>query len=239
MALLEVRNLQFRYGMIQALKGISFHVEEGEIVTLIGANGSGKTTTLRSISGLHKGGEPSGEILFGSENLIGIEPHKITARGLSQVIEGRHIFPQLTVMENIRVGAYLQRDDTKVGAVVEKMFQLFPRLKERTNQMGGTLSGGEQQMLAIVRAMVSMPKILLMDEPSLGLAPIIVSEIFEKIRELNKTEGLTILLVEQNSKVALDVADRGYVMASGTIELEGTAKHLRGNEDVRKTYLGG
>lgn len=239
MALLEVKNLQFHYGMIQALKGISFHVEEGEIVTLIGANGSGKTTTLRTISGLHKDGTPTGQIVFKGESLIGREPHHITAKGVSQVIEGRHIFPALTVMENIMVGAYLQRDMAKLREETEKMFQLFPRLRERRDQLGGTLSGGEQQMLAIVRAMVSMPKILLMDEPSLGLAPIIVSEIFEKIKELNKTEGLTILLVEQNSKVALDVADRGYVMASGIIELEGTAESLRDNEEVRKTYLGG
>lgn len=239
MSLLEVRNLTFHYGMIQALKGISFHVEEGEIVTLVGANGSGKTTTLRTISGLVKDGVPGGEIVFNGENIVGVEPHRITAKGVSQVIEGRHIFPALTVMENIRVGAYLQRDAAKVGEVVEKMFQLFPRLKERRTQLGGTLSGGEQQMLAIVRAMVSMPRILLMDEPSLGLAPIIVGEIFEKIRELNRNDGMTILLVEQNSKVALEVADRGYVMASGTIELEGAAESLRDNESVRKTYLGG
>ncbi len=239
MAILEVRNLEFHYGMIQALKGISFQVEEGEIVTLIGANGSGKTTTLRCISGLHRDGVPRGEILFRGQSLSGMEPHRVTALGVSQVIEGRRIFPQLTVRENIQVGAYLQRDAKAVDGVVRKMFQLFPRLEERLEQMGGTLSGGEQQMLAIARAMVSRPKILLMDEPSLGLAPIIVREIFEKIRELNRTEGLTILLVEQNSKVALEVANRGYVLASGAIELAGTAGELRDNELVKKTYLGG
>ena len=234
--ILELIDFHYSYGPIKAVKGISIHVEAGEIVTLIGGNGAGKTTTLCATSGL-LGKITHGEIRFMGEKINGLSANKITARGLAQCLEGRHIFSQLTVRENLMMGAYLRKKKSEINNDLEYVFDLFPRLKEREKQNGGTLSGGEQQMLAVGRALMQKPKLLMMDEPSLGLAPIIVQDIFATIRRINN-DGIPVLLVEQNSNAALKVADRGYVMETGNIVLQDTAENLRANEEVRKVYLG-
>jgi len=236
MALLEVENLHVYYGQIHALKGISLQVDHGEIVTLIGANGAGKSTTLKTISGLLRPRE--GSMRLGEENLGALHPHDIVAKGVVQVPEGRRIFGRLTVMENLMMGAYTRSDRTGMATDLDRVFALFPRLKERRSQVAGTLSGGEQQMLAIGRALMGAPKVLLLDEPSMGLAPVLVEQIFETITGINQ-QGTTILLVEQNAFMALQVAHRGYVLQTGEIALAGTAEDLQANEEVRKAYLGG
>ena len=236
MALLEVNDLYVSYGAIRALHGISFHVDEGEVVTLIGANGAGKSTTLRTISGLLP--VDRGSIFYDGEDIAGAEASSIVRKGVIQVPEGRRIFSPLTVRENLDMGAYTRNDPDEIRASLDYVFQLFPRMKERLEQTGGTLSGGEQQMLAVGRALMAKPKLLLMDEPSMGLAPILVEEIFDIIEEINQ-EGVTILLVEQNAHMALSVADRGYVLETGAIKLEGTAKELAENTSVQAAYLGG
>ncbi len=235
MSLLELRNVHTYYGHIHALKGVSLRVEEGEIVTLIGSNGAGKSTTLRTISGLVR--PRQGEVLFKGEPIHHLPAHRIVALGVGHVPEGRRIFPRLTVEENLEIGAYLENDPKVVRARKDEVFALFPRLYERRTQKGGTLSGGEQQMLAIGRALMQNPRILLMDEPSMGLAPVLVDFIFEIIQKLNR-EGRTILLVEQNARLALQIAHRGYVLATGEISLEGPARELAQNPEVQKAYLG-
>jgi len=235
MALLELENVHTYYDSIHALKGISLTVEEGEIVTLIGANGAGKSTTLKTISGLLR--PRAGQVRLLGEDLTVYPPHELVAKGVVQVPEGRRIFTRLTVKENLEMGAYTRGDPDEVKQTMQRVFQLFPRLEERQNQVAGTLSGGEQQMLAIGRALMAQPRILLLDEPSMGLAPILVEQIFETIQELN-AQGTTILLVEQNARMALSIAHRGYVLVTGRIVLEGTAAELRANEDVRRAYLG-
>ncbi len=234
--LLEVKNLSVLYGKIQALKGVSFRVEKGEIVTLVGANGAGKTTTLNTISGLLKPKE--GEITLDRVSLKGLEPHEVVQRGVSQSPEGHKIFATMTVKENIELGAYLRTDRIGIAREMERVFSLFPRLKERMRQNAGSLSGGEQQMLAIGRALMARPRILLLDEPSLGLAPLLVKAIFEVIREINQ-EGTTIVLAEQNARQALQIAHRGYVLENGKVILEDSAKELLINAEVKKAYLGG
>ncbi|HNT76878.1 MAG TPA: ABC transporter ATP-binding protein [Anaerolineae bacterium] len=236
MALLEIKNLIVAYGAIRALHGISFHVNEGEIVTLIGANGAGKSTTLRTISGLQSA--ESGQISYNNQDITRAEASAIVQRGLIHVPEGRRIFAPLTVRENLEMGAFTRKNKQEVADSMEHVFHLFPRLKERMEQTGGTLSGGEQQMLAVARALMAKPRLLLMDEPSMGLAPILVEEIFDIIQEINK-QGVTILLVEQNAHMALSVANRGYVIEIGAIELEGEAHDLAENPRVRTAYLGG
>lgn len=233
--MLKVENLHTHYGQIEALKGISLEVNEGEIVTLIGANGAGKSTTLKTISG--QLAPTTGSVTLNGEVVSGLAAHKVTAKGIIQVPEGRRIFPRMTVAENLEMGAFLRKDPEGVKEDTEQVFSLFPRLKERIGQKGGTLSGGEQQMLAMGRAIMARPKILMLDEPSMGLAPVVVETIFSIIEKLNK-EGITILLVEQNAAMALQVADRGYVLEVGSIALEGAGKDLLHNEQVRKTYLG-
>ena len=234
--MLRLDNVQVKYGAIKALKGISFEVPAGSIVTLIGANGAGKTTTLRTISGLLK--VESGTIMFEGEDIANQAPHKIVAKGISQSPEGRMIFPLLTVKENLQMGAYLRKDKADIDRDMEYCFSIFPRLKERLKQAGGTLSGGEQQMLAISRALMARPRMLLLDEPSLGIAPILVQLIFEKIVEINRDLSMTILLVEQNAHMALTVAGYGYVLETGEITLEGEASSLETNDEVRQAYLG-
>ena len=234
-SILEVKNLNFHYGEIHALKGISLDIKEGEIVTLIGGNGAGKTTTLRAVSGL-LGKITSGEVRFMGEKIDGMKPHKIAALGMAQCLEGRHIFSNLTVRENLDMGAYL-RKGPGIQDDLDYVYSLFPRLLERENQRGGTLSGGEQQMLAVGRALMQKPKLIMMDEPSLGLAPIIIKSIFEIIKKINQG-GLPVLLIEQNSNAALKIADRGYVIETGEIILTDTADKLRNNEEVKKSYLG-
>jgi branched-chain amino acid transport system ATP-binding protein len=234
--LLEVKNLSVFYGGIQALKGISFGIRKGEIVTLIGANGAGKSTTLRAISGLLKAKE--GEILFEGASLKNIPPHEVVKKGISHAPEGRKIFSNLTVRENLELGAYLRKDKSGIGKDMERVFELFPRLKERIRQNAGTLSGGEQQMLAIGRALMSSPRLLLLDEPSLGLAPLLVKAIFEVIKEIN-AKGVSIILVEQNAYQALKIATRGYVLETGQITMTVTAEDLTTNEQLKKAYLGG
>ena len=229
--MLIVKDLQVAYGAITAVKGVSFHVNEGEIVSLIGANGAGKTTIMHSVSGLLK--PKSGTSDFMGHSISSMPPHKITALGLAQVPEGRRIFSKMTVRENLSLGAYLTKNND-----YKRIYDLFPRLYERRKQLAGTLSGGEQQMLAIGRALMSNPKMLLMDEPSMGLSPILVKEIFRIIQDCNKA-GMTILLVEQNANMALSISDRAYVLETGNIVLEGPAKELMGNEEVKKAYLGG
>ena len=236
MALLELKDVQTFYGNIQALKGISISVEEGEIVTLIGANGAGKTTTLMSICGITP--IRSGQIVLKGQEISGLSPNKIVGMGVSQVPEGRRIFPQLTVSENLDMGAFLRSDREDIKRDMEEVFAIFPRLAERRNQLGGTLSGGEQQMLAISRALMANPHLLLLDEPSLGLAPLLVQNIFEVIQKINKERKTTILLVEQNANMALKIANKGYVMQNGVIKIADTAAHLLENEEVRKAYLG-
>ena len=234
--MLEVKDLNFYYSEIHALKDISFTVNEGEVVTLIGANGAGKTTTMRTISGL-LGHPRSGSIVFDGKDITREAPHNIAKLGLTQSLEGRQIFPGLTVAENLDMGAYLMHDKEWIKKQLEEVYELFPRLYERRAQMGGTLSGGEQQMLAIGRALMSNPKLLMLDEPSLGLAPLIIKEIFSIIEKINKL-GITILLVEQNSKAALHVADRGYVLENGRITMADTAENLLSNPEVQRSYLG-
>jgi branched-chain amino acid transport system ATP-binding protein len=232
---LKVENLTTRYGKIEALKGISLEVNDGEIVTMIGANGAGKSTTLKTISGQLV--PTGGSIEFDGVKIAGIAPHKVTAMGVIQVPEGRRIFSRMTVMENLEMGAFLRNDKAEIKDDLDRVFELFPRLKERVAQKGGTLSGGEQQMLAMGRAMMAQPKVLMLDEPSMGLAPVVVETIFETIETLNKA-GITILLVEQNAHLALSIADRGYVLETGEIKLSGPGKELLTDEQVRKAYLG-
>lgn len=236
MSLLELDNVHTYYGHIHALRGVSLKVEQGEIVTLIGSNGAGKSTTLRTISGLIR--PRQGRITLAGKDITHLPAHQIVTAGVGHVPEGRGIFPRLTVRENLEMGAYTVSEPSEVHARMERVFHLFPRLKERINQKGGTLSGGEQQMLATGRGLMLKPRILLMDEPSMGLAPLLVETIFEIIRELNQKEGTTILLVEQNAHMALAIAQRGYVLQTGEIRLQGPAADLRTNEEVRKTYLG-
>lgn len=235
--MLSIKDLHVSYGPIKAIKGISIEVPDKAIVTLIGANGAGKTTLLRTISGLIKA--KSGSIAFDGKELSTLPPHEIVKLGVAQSPEGRMIFSNLTVQENLKMGAYLRTDADGIEKDMEYVFAIFPRLKERIAQAGGTLSGGEQQMLAIGRALMSQPKILLLDEPSLGIAPILVRTIFDKILEINANLGVTILLVEQNANMALAVAHKGYVLENGKIVLEGLAKDLAENEEVKKAYLGG
>ena len=234
--MLKVENLVVRYGMIEAIKGISFEVNDGEIVTLIGANGAGKTTILRTLSGLVR--PSSGKIEFLGQEIQKMPAQKIVAGGLSQVPEGRHVFPGLTVMENLEMGAFLKKNREENQANLKKVFSRFPRLEERKNQDAATLSGGEQQMLAMGRALMSTPKLLLLDEPSMGLAPIFIQEIFDIIQDIQK-QGTTVLLIEQNANKALAISDRGYVLETGKIVLSGTGKELASSEEVRKAYLGG
>jgi len=235
MAMLEVNNIHTYYGNIHALKGISITVEENEIVTLIGGNGAGKTTTLRTISGLLK--PQIGDIFFEGEKISDTPAHELVYKGITMVPEGRGIFARLTVLENLDMGAYSQEDRSTYDDDLDRVFQLFPRMKERQKQVSGTLSGGEQQMLATARALMASPRLLLMDEPSMGLAPILVESVFETIEKINKN-GTTILLVEQNATVALAVADRGYVLQTGEIVLKDSAENLRKDEMVQKAYLG-
>ena len=231
--MLKIDELKVRYGGIEAVKGITFEVPERQIVTLIGANGAGKSTTLRTIAGLVK--PAHGRIHLQGEDITGLSPDRIVSKGITMVPEGRHVFPDLTVLENLKIGAYLRHDDLEDD--IKWVYDLFPRLKERSWQAAGTLSGGEQQMLAVGRALMSRPKVMMMDEPSLGLAPIVVKGIFDIIREINK-QGVTILLVEQNANMALKTADRGYVLETGRITLTGSGQELLTNEDVKKAYLG-
>ena len=232
--MLELQDLQVSYGGIRALKGVSIQVNEGEIVSLIGANGAGKSTTLRAISGLERA--QSGKILYNGEDITGKPSKYMVQNGLILVPEGRLIFPDMTVLENLKIGAYL-RNDRDVEADIQRMYSLFPRLKERAWQMAGTLSGGEQQMLAVGRALMSKPKLMMMDEPSLGLAPLVVKDIFSIIRTI-RDSGVTVLLIEQNANAALKVADRGYVLETGRITLEGSGRELLRNPAVRAAYLG-
>jgi branched-chain amino acid transport system ATP-binding protein len=234
--LLKLVNVKTCYGKIEALKGIDLEVSEGEIITLIGSNGAGKTTTLMSISGITPPG--SGEILFKGQPIHHMSPDKIVSLGISQVPEGRHIFPQLTVMENLHMGSFLRTDKDGIAEDIEYVFGLFPILTERRHQAGGTLSGGEQQMLAISRALMARPRLLLLDEPSLGLAPKVVTQIFNIIKKINSEQKTTIFLVEQNANLALQAAHRGYVMENGKIVLEDDAERLLSNEAVKKAYLG-
>lgn len=234
--MLEIKDLKVNYGGIEALKGISFHVEEGEIVTLIGANGAGKSTTLRSIMEVVK--PASGTITFQGEDITGMNTQKIVDRGIVLVPEGRRVFPNLTVLENLRIGAYLRTDKAGIDKDLHHVYSLFPRLEERHWQLAGTLSGGEQQMLAVGRALMGRPKILLLDEPSMGLAPVVVAELFEKIVDINRKLGMTILLVEQNSKIALKNSDYAYVIEEGKITMEGESIALRDDPRIRQAYLG-
>ena len=234
--MLEIKNLNLHYGVIHALKDISLTVNDGEIVTWIGANGAGKTSTLRAISGLEK--ITSGEVLLDGESMVHIPAPKRVSMGISQVPEGRRIFPDMSVLENLEMGAYLRNDKSEIKKDMEMVYSHFPILGVRNKQLAGTLSGGEQQMLAMGRALMSRPKILLLDEPSMGLAPILVQEIFNIIKLINAT-GTTVLLVEQNANMALSIADRGYVIETGSIVLSGTGKELASSEAVRKAYLGG
>ncbi len=234
MAILEVKDLHVFYGVIQAIKGISFEVNEGEIIALIGANGAGKTTTLQTITGLIPA--KSGSIIYEGQDITHTAGYKLVSMGITHVPEGRRVFSQLTVLQNLRLGAYTRKDKKEVEDTLEMIYERFPRLKERRNQLAGTLSGGEQQMLAMGRSLMSHPKIILMDEPSMGLSPIYVNEIFDIIQQIND-DGTTVLLVEQNAKKALAIADRGYVLETGRIVLSGNAQDLMNNEEVKKAYL--
>ncbi|RSI73829.1 High-affinity branched-chain amino acid transport ATP-binding protein LivF [Streptococcus oralis] len=236
MSMLKVENLSVHYGMIQAVRDVSFEVNEGEVVSLIGANGAGKTTILRTLSGLVR--PSAGKIQFLGKEIQKLPAQKIVAGGLSQVPEGRHVFPSLTVMENLEMGAFLKKNREENQANLKKVFSRFPRLEERKNQDAATLSGGEQQMLAMGRALMSTPKLLLLDEPSMGLAPIFIQEIFDIIQDIQK-QGTTVLLIEQNANKALAISDRGYVLETGKIVLSGTGKELAASDEVRKAYLGG
>ena len=234
--MLRVEDINVYYGAIHAIKGISLEVNDGEIVALIGSNGAGKSTTLRTISGLMK--PKTGRIMYDGEDITGVPAHKIVGKGLCQVPEGRHVFANMTVMENLELGAYLRTDKEGIAKDMEMVFEKFPRLLERKDQLSGTLSGGEQQMLAMARALMSRPKLLLLDEPSMGLAPLLIKEIFNIIKEIN-AGGTTVLLVEQNANMALSIADKAYVLETGRITLSGTAAELASSEEVRKAYLGG
>ena len=235
MAMLEVKDLQVYYGMIQAIKGISFEVNQGEVIALIGANGAGKTTILHTVTGLIA--PKKGSILFEGQDITKIPAHKIVSMGMAHVPEGRRVFAQLSVYDNLKMGAYTRTDKNEIEESLEMVYKRFPRLEERKNQMAGTLSGGEQQMLAMGRALMSKPKIILMDEPSMGLSPIFVNEIFDIIQEVSAS-GTTVLLVEQNAKKALSIADRAYVLETGNIALEGDAKILMNDDSIKKAYLG-
>ena len=235
MSLLEVKDLRVSYGGIEALRGISFKVEEGQIVTLIGANGAGKSTTLRTICGIVKA--KGGSIQYEGHNILGLDTQKIVQRGIAMVPEGRRVFPNLTVLENLKIGAYLRKDENGIREEMERVHTLFPRLKERSWQLAGTLSGGEQQMLAVGRALMARPKLMMMDEPSLGLAPLVVKDIFGIIRQLSE-QGITILLIEQNANAALHAAHYGYVMQTGEITLQDTGETLLSNQSVQEAYLG-
>lgn len=235
MAMLEVKDLEVYYGVIQAIKGISFHVNEGEVIALIGANGAGKTTTLQTITGMLS--PKAGSIQFEGVELTKTPGHKIVSMGMAHVPEGRRVFAQLSVLENLKLGAYTRKDKGEIEQTLHRVYESFPRLEERKNQLAGTLSGGEQQMLAMGRALMSKPHMILMDEPSMGLSPIFVEEIFKIIQEISE-EGTTVLLVEQNAKKALSIADRAYVLETGNIVLEGGAKELMNNESIKKAYLG-
>lgn len=234
--ILEVEHYSYYYGQICAVRDLSFYVNKGEVVTLIGSNGAGKTTMLRAIQGLVRGGG-QGHIKYLGQYIETYLPHKISSMGIAQSLEGRQVFPHLSVKENLQMGAFTRSDKKGIASDFEYVYQLFPRLKEREAQMAGTLSGGEQQMLAVGRALMQRPKILMMDEPSLGLAPIVINEIFSTIKKI-KDDGMTILLVEQNSKAALTIADRGYVMETGVLRIEDTAENLLNNDIVQKSYLG-
>ena len=234
--MLRVEDINVYYGAIHAIKGISLDVPDGEIVALIGSNGAGKSTTLRTISGLMR--PKKGRIMYDGEDITGVPAHKIVGKGLCQVPEGRHVFANMTVLENLELGAYLRNDKDGIAKDMEAVFEKFPRLLERKNQIAGTLSGGEQQRLAMARALMSRPKLLLLDEPSMGLAPLLVKEIFNIIKEINAS-GTTVLLVEQNANMALSIADKAYVLETGRITLSGTAAELASSEEVRKAYLGG
>ena len=234
--MLKVDNIDVYYGAIHAIKGISIEVPKGEIVTLVGSNGAGTSSSLRTLSGLMK--PKNGTILFEDKNIVGVPAHKIVGMGLCQVPEGRHVFANMSVMENLELGAYLRNDKDGIARDLEDVFKKFPRLLERKDQISGTLSGGEQQMLAMGRALMSRPRLLLLDEPSMGLAPLLVKEIFNIIKEINES-GTTVLLVEQNANMALSIADKAYVLETGRIALAGTAQELASSEAVRKAYLGG
>ena len=236
MAMLEVKDLEVYYGMIQAIKGVSFHVDQGEVIALIGANGAGKTTILHTVTGLLS--PKKGSVVFEGQEVTKIPAHKIVSLGMAHVPEGRRVFAELSVYENLKMGAYTRKDKSEIEENLQKIYERFPRLKERKNQMAGTLSGGEQQMLAMGRALMSQPKIILMDEPSMGLSPIFVNEIFDIIREVSES-GTTVLLVEQNANQALRVAKRGYVIETGEIVLSDDADKLLSNPQVKEAYLGG
>lgn len=236
MSLLEVKNLKVNYGLIQAIKDVSFTVEEGQVVTLIGANGAGKTTIMHALCGLIP--KHAGKVSFGGKDITAIAPHKLVNMGIAQVPEGRRIFQELTVEENLQLGAFTRKDKKEIAADLEKMYARFPILKERARQIAGTLSGGEQQMLAMSRALMSHPRLLLLDEPSMGLSPLYVSIIFDMIRQVNR-EGTTVLLVEQNAKKALAIADKAYVLEIGNIAKSGTGAELLNDDSIRKAYLGG
>lgn len=235
MSMLEIKDLQVYYGVIQAIKGISFHVEQGEIIALIGSNGAGKTTTLQTITGMLQ--PKAGQIIFEGKDITKVPGHEIVAMGMAHVPEGRRVFAELSVLENLRLGAYTRKDKNEVEESLQKIYQSFPRLEERKNQPAGTLSGGEQQMLAMGRALMSKPRIVLMDEPSMGLSPILVQEIFRIIEDISAS-GTTVLLVEQNANKALSIADRAYVLETGNIVLEGKASDLLADEAIKKAYLG-
>ena len=235
MAMLEVKDLEVYYGMIQAIKGISFEVNQGEVIALIGANGAGKTTTLHTITGLLS--PKKGSVLFEGQDITKVPAHKIVSMGMAHVPEGRRVFSQLSVYENLKLGAYTRKDKSNIDKELQSIYERFPRLAERKNQLAGTLSGGEQQMLAMGRALMSKPSIVLMDEPSMGLSPILVNEIFDIIESISKS-GTTVILVEQNSKKALSIADREYVLETGKVVLEGDAKDLLENDSIKKAYLG-
>lgn len=235
MSFLEVNDLSVYYGMIQALKGISFKVEKGEIVALIGANGAGKTTTLHTLSGLISA--KGGSIIYKDKDISKIPPHKLVSIGMAHIPEGRRIFSEMSVLENLKMGAYTRKDREEIEDSIEKIYKRFPRLEERKNQLAGTMSGGEQQMLAMGRALMSKPEIVLMDEPSMGLSPIFVNEIFDIIKQM-RSEGVTVLLVEQNAKKALSVSDRAYVLENGKIVMQGRASEIMDDESIKKAYLG-
>lgn len=236
MALLKVENLEVYYGVIRALKGISFEVNEGEIVTLLGANGAGKTTTMQSIMGLIH--PKSGTVTYDGKNITGMPAYKIVKMGMTQVPEGRRIFAELTVYENLLMGAYIESDKAKIKRDIDEIYTIFPRLSERKNQVAGTLSGGEQQMLAMGRAMMSHPRLLMLDEPSMGLSPLLVDQVFDIIKHFHQI-GTTILLVEQNASKSLSISDRAYVLENGAIAYSGTGKELAESDDIKKAYLGG
>ncbi|WP_251388900.1 ABC transporter ATP-binding protein [Mediterraneibacter agrestimuris] len=235
MAMLEVKDIEVYYGVIQAIKGISFEVNEGEVIALIGANGAGKTTTLHTITGLLS--PKKGSVLFEGQDITKVPAHKIVSLGMAHVPEGRRVFAELSVYENLKMGAYTRKDKTEIEESLQMVYKRFPRLEERKNQLAGTLSGGEQQMLAMGRALMSKPKIIVMDEPSMGLSPILVNEIFDIIKEVSAS-GTTVLLVEQNAKKALSIADRAYVLETGKIVLEGDANELMNDDSIKKAYLG-